>query len=169
MSGVGFEHRGTNTSFIASSLWAGSDFSQVGEPLDPAMRMRQRNLVQTGMGLGRFGSLSLAYVRQTYRESPTQQTLGLTHSIRLGRAGSLNLTLTQTRTAAQFAGGAQNSTSAYLIFVLPLDFRRAATLSTVGGSGPGAPANEVIASLAESPPVGPGTRLSPERIHGGKL
>ncbi len=162
LSGVGFEHRGTHTSFIASSLWAGSDFSQVGEPLDPAMRMRQRNLVQTGMGLGRFGSLSLAYVRQTYRESPTQQTLGLTHSIRLGRAGSLNLTLTQTRTAAQFSTGAQNSTSAYLIFVLPLDFRRAATLSTVGGSGPGAPANEVIASLAESPPVGPGTgyRLS---------
>ncbi len=157
LSGVGFEHRGTNTSFIASSLWASSDFSQVGEPLDPAMRMRQRSLLQTGMGLGRFGSLSLAYVRQTYRDSPTQQTLGLTHSVRLGRVGSLNLTLTQTRTAAQFSTGAQNSTSAYLIFVLPLDFRRAATVSTVGGSGPGAPANELIASLAESPPVGPGS------------
>jgi outer membrane usher protein len=162
LSGVGLEHRGTNTSFIASSLWAGSDFSQVGEPLDRGMRMRQRSLLQTGLGLGRFGSLSLAYVRQTYRDSPTQQTLGLTHSIRLGSVGSLNLTLTQTRTAAQFSTAAQNSTSAYLIFVLPLDFRRAATLSTVGGSGPGAPANEVIASLAQSPPVGLGTgyRLS---------
>jgi outer membrane usher protein len=162
LSGVGFEHRGTNTSFVASSMWAGSEFSQVGEALDPAMRMRQRSLLQTGMGLGSFGSLSLAYVRQTYRDSPTQQTLGLTHSIRLGRVGSLNLTITQTRTAAQLSSGAQNSTSAYLIFVLPLDFRRAATLSTVGGSGPGAPANEVIASLTQSPPVGPGTgyRLS---------
>jgi len=162
LRGVGLEHRGTNTSFIASSLWAGSDFSQVGEPLDPAMRMRQRSLLQTGTGLGRFGSLSLAYVRQTYRDSPTQQTLGLTHSIRFGRIGTLNLTLTETRTAAQFSSGAQNSTSAYLIFVLPLDFRRAATLSTVGGSGPGAPANEVIASLMQSPPVGPGSgyRLS---------
>ena len=162
LRGVGLEHRGTNTSFIASSLWAGSDFSQVGEPLDPAMRMRQRSLLQTGTGLGRFGSLSLAYVRQTYRDSPTQQTLGLTHSIRFGRIGTLNLTVTETRTAAQFSSGAQNSTSAYLIFVLPLDFRRAATLSTVGGSGPGAPANEVIASLMQSPPVGPGSgyRLS---------
>jgi outer membrane usher protein len=157
LSGAGFEHRGTNTSFVASSLWASTDFSQVGEPLDPAMRMRQRSLLQTGLGLGRFGSLSLAYVRQTYRDSPTQQTLGLTHSIRLGSVGSLNLTLTQTRTAAQLSTGAQNSTSAYLIFVLPLDFRRAATLSTVGGSGPGAPANEVIASLTQSPPVGPGS------------
>jgi outer membrane usher protein len=162
LSGFGLEHRGTNTSFVASSLWASRDFSQVGEPLDRAMRFRQRSLMQTGMGLGRFGSLSLAYVRQSYRDSPTQQTLGLTHSISFGRVGSLNLTLTQTRTAAMPGGGAQNSTSAYLIFVLPLDFRRAATLTSVGGSGSGAPANEVVASLTESPPVGPGSgyRLS---------
>jgi outer membrane usher protein len=157
LSGVGIEHRGTNTSFIASSLWATSDFSQVGEPLNPAMRMRQRSLLQTGMGLGRFGSLSLAYVRQTYRDSPTQQTLGLTQSISFGRAGALNLTLTRTRTAADLSGNAQNSTSAYLIFVVPLSDRRAATLAAVGGSGTGAPANEMIASMTMSPPVGPGS------------
>jgi outer membrane usher protein len=162
LSGFGLEHRGANTSFIASSQWASADFSQVGEPLDPAMRMRQRSLLQTGIGLGRYGSLSLAYVRQTYRDSPTQQTLGITHSISFGRVGSLNLTLTQTRTAAQLSSGAQSSTSAYLIFVLPLDFRRAATLSGVGGSGSGAPANEVVATFTQSPPVGPGSgyRLS---------
>jgi len=162
LSGVGIEHRGTNTSFIASSLWATSDFSQVGEPFDPAQRMRQRNLLQTGMGLGRFGSLSLAYVRQTYRDAPTQQTLGLTHSISFGRSGALNLTLTRTRTAGDLSSGAQSSTSAYLIFVLPLSSRRAATLAAVGGSGSGAPANEGIASLTMSPPVGPGSgyRLS---------
>ena len=162
LSGVGFEHRGTNTSFIASSLWATSDFAQVGEPLDTAQRMRQRNLVQTGMGLSRFGSLSLAYVRETYRDAPTQQTLGLTHSITFGRAGALNLTLSRTRTAADLSTAAQNSNSAYLIFVVPLSGRRAATLSSVGGSGSGAPTNEVIASLTESPPVGPGSgyRLS---------
>jgi outer membrane usher protein len=162
LSGVGFEHRGTNTSFIASSLWATSEFSQVGEPLDPALRMRQRNLLQTGTGLGRFGSLSLAYVRQTYRDAPTQQTLGLTHSISFGRTGALNLTLTRTRTAEDLSSSAQSSTSAYLIFVVPLSNRRAATLAAVGGSGPGAPANEVIASMSQSPPVGPGSgyRLS---------
>ncbi|MEA3139237.1 MAG: outer rane usher protein [Gammaproteobacteria bacterium] len=162
LRGVGIEHRGTNTSFIASSLWASNEFSQVGEPLDPALRMRQRSLLQTGMGLGRFGSLSLAYVRQTYRDSPVQQTLGLTHSISFGRIGSLNLTLTRTRTASDLSSSAQSSTSAYLIFVLPLENRRAATLAAVGGSGSGAPDNEVIASLAQSPPVGPGSgyRLS---------
>jgi outer membrane usher protein len=157
LSGVGIEHRGTNTSFIASSLWATSEFSQVGEPLDPALRMRQRNLLQTGMGLGRFGSLSLAYVRQTYRDAPTQQTLGLTHSISFGRSGALNLTLTRTRTAGDLSSSAQSSTSAYLIFVVPFSNRRAATLAAVGASGPGAPANEVIASMSQSPPVGPGS------------
>jgi outer membrane usher protein len=162
LSGIGVEHRGSSTSFVASSQWATRDFAQVGQPLDPRMRVRQRNLLQTGLGVGRFGSLSLAYVRQTYRDSPTQQTIGLTHSISFGRVGSLNLTLTETRTAAQLSAPAQNSTSAYLIFVLPLDFRRAVTVSSIGGSGPGAPDNEVVASLTQSPPVGPGSgyRLS---------
>jgi outer membrane usher protein len=162
LSGVGFEHRGSDISLVASSLWSSGDFAQVGEPLDPAMRMRQRSLLQTGVSTGRVGSLSLAYVRETYRDSPTQQTLGLTQSIRFGHAGSLNLTVTRTRTAAQSYSNAQDSTSAYLIYVLPLDFRRAATMTALGGSGTGAPANEVIASMTMSPPVGPGSgyRLS---------
>jgi outer membrane usher protein len=157
LSGVGFEHRGTNTSFIVNSQWASNEFSQVGEPADPALRMRQRTLLQTGAGLGRFGSLSLAYVRQTYRESPTQQTLSLTNSVSFGRIGSLNLTLSRLHTAAAFPNLAQDSTSAYLIFVVPFDGRRAATLTSVSGSGAGAPANEVIATVAQSPPVGPGS------------
>jgi outer membrane usher protein len=162
LSGLGIEHRGTNTSFVANALWASPDFAQVGQALDSAMRMRERDLVQTGIGLGRYGSLSLAYVRQTYRDSPTQQTLGLTQTITFGRVGTLNLTVTRTHTAAQLSTSAQDSTSAYLIFVVPMSRRRAATLTGVGGGGSGAAANQVIASLTESPPVGPGSgyRLS---------
>jgi len=157
LSGAGFEHHGTNTSFVVNALWASPNFAQVGQALDPAMRRRERDLVQTGMGLGRYGSLSLAYVRETYRDSPTQQTLGLTQTITFGRVGTLNLSVTRTHTAAQLPTSAQDSTSAYLIFVVPLSRRRAATLTGVGGSGSGAPANQVIASLTESPPVGPGS------------
>jgi len=157
LSGIGFEHRGTNTSFIANSAWASNEFSQVGEPTDPALRMRQRTLLQTGTGLGRFGSLSLAYVRQTYRESPAQQTLSVTDSVSFGRFGSLNLTVSRIHTAADFPNAAQDSTSAYLIFIVPFDGRRAATLTSVSGSGAGAPQNEVIATVAQSPPVGPGS------------
>ena len=156
LRGIGIEHRGSNTSFIVNTTWASDQFAQVGEPVDPAQRLRQRNLLQAGVGLGRFGSLSLAYVRQVYRASPTQQTLGLTQSLSLGRAGNLNLTVTRTHTAEQLLAASQNSTSAYLIWVLPLGMRRAATLAAVSGSGSGAPGNEVIASMTESPPVGPG-------------
>jgi len=111
LGGVGVEHRGSNTSFVANSLWASSDFAQVGEALDPSMRMRQRSLLQTGIGLGSLGSLSLAYVRETYRDAPAQQTLSLTHSVSLGRFGNLNLTVTRTRSAA-FSGSEANAANA---------------------------------------------------------
>jgi outer membrane usher protein len=157
LTGLGLEHRGRYWSLVANTLVASSGFSQVGEPLDPDMRMRQRSLLQTGTSLGRFGSLSAAYVRETYKDSPEQQTLSLTHSVSFGRAGTLNLTLSRVHTAQDLSTPAQNSTSAFLIYVLPFDMRRAATLSSVSGSGPGSPANEVIASVTESPPVGPGS------------
>jgi outer membrane usher protein len=182
LRGAGFEHRGASVSVIASTLWAGNGFAQVGEPVDPDLRMRQRSLAQVGIGLGRFGSLSLAYVRQTYRYSPAQQTLSLTHGVSLGRAGAINLTVSQTRTAAGFSDSAasstaaassiaaasstpsagQNSTSAYLIYVHPFGGRSSLSTTAVNGSGPGAPDNQVIATLSESPPVGPGSgyRLS---------
>jgi outer membrane usher protein len=162
LSGVGFEHRGAHVSVVMNSLWASNDFDQVGESLDTTMRMRQRSLAQGSVGLGRFGSLSTAYVRETYRSSPAQQTLGLTHSVSLGRAGTLNLSISRTHTAPQLTIPAQDSTSAYLIYVFALDGRHTASLTGVGGSGSGAPPGEVIAGFAESPPAGPGSgyRLS---------
>jgi outer membrane usher protein len=185
LSGIGMEHRGGNLSFVANTWWASSDFAQVGEAADPAQRRRQRSLLQTGMRVGRFGSLSLAYVRETYRAAPSQQTVSLTHSVSFGRSGTLNLTVSRTHTAqdtsfaqstnvargatssqytntAQYTSPAQDSTSAYLIYVFPLGGRSAVTATAISGSGVGAPADEVVASLTESPPVGPGSgyRLS---------
>ena len=150
LTGVGFEHRGRRMSLIANTLLASSGFAQVGDPLNLNMRFQRRSLLQTGIGLGRAGSLSLAYVHQTYRSAPSQQTLSLTHSVTFGHAGTLNLTLTRVRTD-------NASTSAYLIYVLPFGSRQAATLSTLGGSGEGASANEMIGSLTESPPIGEGS------------
>ena len=157
LSGFGIEHRGSNTSFVANTLWAGKDFAQVGQSLDPSTRMRQRTLLQSGVGLGSFGSLSAAYVRETYRDAPLQQTLSLTHSVNLAHLGTLNLIVSRTHSGQEMTAPPQNSTSAYLIFVVPFDGRRAATLSAVGGSGPGSPADEVIASVTQSPPVGAGS------------
>ena len=162
LSGVGVEHRGQNTSFVASSSWASADFAQVGGPLDTASRMRRRSLAQVGAGLGSFGSLSLAYVRETYRSSPTQQTLSLTHGISFGGAGTVNLTVSHARSAGSAATAAQRSTSVYLTYVLAFGGRSTVSTTAAGGSGPGAPDGDLRTTLAESPPVGPGSgyRLS---------
>jgi outer membrane usher protein len=182
LSGVGVEHRGTRVSFVASSLWATRNFAQVGQALEPDMRLRQRDLLQAGLEMGRAGTLSVAFVRQTYRDSPEQETLSLTHTLNIGRFGYLNLTVSRTHspeetssvelenvtTGLPAAGGltvssaAQNSTSAYLMWVLPLSGRRSASVQAVGGRGSGAPQNEVIGSVMQSPPIGPGSgyRLS---------
>lgn len=165
LSGVSLQHKGRKYSFVASNYWATSRFAQVGQASDPAQRIRERSVMQTGASFGRYGSLSLAYVRQTYRDAPTQQTLSLTDSISVGRSGTLNLTLTRIMSSAGPPGEqlpSQNSTSLYLIYVLPLGGRTAASLTAVGGNGNGAPDDALIASLSESPPVGIGSgyRLS---------
>jgi len=103
--------------------------------------------------------LSLAFVQQSYRITPTQRTISLTHSLSLGSAGAVNLTLSRTQSDTA-------SNSFYLLYVLPFGSRQAATLSTLGGSGEGAARNEMVATVMESPPVGPGGgyRLSASTI-----
>jgi len=162
LSGVGIEHHGLSTNFLASTSWASRGFAQVGEPADPDMRVRQRSILQAGRAMGRRSSVSIAYVWQSYRASPAQQTLGVTDSLSLGSVGALNLTVSRTQTAAAPGAAAQASTSAYLIFTHSLGGRTSVTATAVAASGDGAPQNEMIAGLSESPPAGPGAgyRLS---------
>ncbi len=162
LGGVGFEHRGANFGVTANTLWASDEFAQVGEAASPAQRMHERSLLQSGFGMGPAGSLSAAFVLETYRSAPAQKTLSLTHSVSFGRSVTMSLTLSRTQTGTFDSSPAQTSTSAYLIFVHALGQRSTAAATAVAGSGSGAPQNEVIAALSESPPVGPGSgyRLS---------
>jgi outer membrane usher protein len=102
------------------------------------------------LNVGRFGYLSL--------------TLSRTHSPEVASSVALENATTGLPAAGGLtvASAAQNSTSAYLIFVLPLSGRRSASLTAVGGRGSGAPQNELIGGVMESPPIGPGSgyRLS---------
>jgi outer membrane usher protein len=157
LTGVGIERRGGRMSFLASTAVASGEFAQVGEPASPAQRIRQRTLLQAGTGLGRWGSLSLAFVRDSYRDSPTQQSVSLTHSVNIGHTGTLNLTASRVTSGADATQAAMGTTSFYLIFVLPIDSRRSVSMTATGGSGSGAPTNEFIGAVAESPPVGPGS------------
>jgi outer membrane usher protein len=157
LTGVGLEHRDARFSFIANTSWASGEFDQVGEPLNPAMRVMRRSLAQAGVALGGYGSLSAASVWQSYRDAPTQQILSLTHSVSFGRIGSLNLTLSRTHSAAFIGALAQESTSAYLTYIFTLEGRRAVSATAIAAHGQGAQPDELIATVSQSPPVGPGS------------
>ncbi len=149
LGGAGFEHRGGLLSFSASTLFASSGFHQVADAALTVERFERRSLAQLGMDLHRAGSLSLAYVLQSYESQPQQQTLSLTDSVNIGTLGSLSLTVSRTRSL-------QSSSSVFLLFTRALGQQRALSAGAVGGSGPGAPQNALQATLIDSPPVGPG-------------
>jgi outer membrane usher protein len=162
LGSVGIEHHGIKTSFVASTTRASGGFAQVGDPADTGMRIRQRTLLEAGTELPKAGSLAFAYVWQGYHDSPAQQTLSITHTRPLGSVGAINLMLSRTLTAASGAGPSQSSLSAYLVFVYSFGNRVSASAGAVAGRGSGAPQDEAIATLTQSPPAGPGTgyRLS---------
>jgi outer membrane usher protein len=154
LSGVGFEHRGRIFSVVLNDSYATEHFRQVGDSALASGHFRQRLLFQTGLSLGRAGSVALAFARLTYDSQPSQQTLSLSHSITTGRFGMVSLNISRSR-------GADNATSAFLIFTMPLDGYRTFSATAQDGNDPGEQPG-VIATVTQSPPVGIGSgyRLS---------
>ena len=149
LGGVSFEHRARDITLTVSTLFASSGFRQVGDDQLSNLRFKQRTLAQAGLNLRRFGTLSLAYVRQTYFGQGSVQTASLTHNLALGAFGALSLTVLR-----GFGSGA--STSAYLLFTHALGERTTVSTAAQAGSGPGAPRNELLAGVTQNTPVGPG-------------
>jgi outer membrane usher protein len=149
LEGVSFEHHASIVSLTASLLMASDGFRSVGDDQLLSERFRQRTLLQAGFNLQRAGSLSLAYVRQTFPSQPTQGTLSVSHFASLGWLGALGLTISRST-------GTNAETSAFLSLTCPLNGRDTVGVTAQGGQGPGAPRNELLAMLSHSPPVGPG-------------
>ncbi len=149
LGGIGFEHHASIASLTASTLLASEGFRGVGDKELLGEPFKQRTLLQAGLSLKRAGSLSLAYLRETFPSQQAQQTLSLSHYVSLGWVGALGLTVSRST-------GASASTSAFLSLTSPLGSRDAVGVSAEGGQGLGAPRNELLAMLSRSPPVGPG-------------
>ncbi len=149
LTGIGFQHSGERFNFNASTSYAEAGFHQVGDDVLTTERYKQRSLAQLGLNLQRAGSLSLAYVLQTYRAQPQQQAVSVTHNLNVNGVGAFSLTVSR---ATGYAG----STSAYLMFTRALGERRAVSMTAVGGSGDSVARNQLYATLIDNPPVGPG-------------
>ncbi|MGH8254219.1 MAG: fimbria/pilus outer membrane usher protein [Steroidobacteraceae bacterium] len=148
--GIGFERQGARISLAASTTVASEGYRQISSAEVAALQFRRRDLAQVGFNLQRFGSLSAVVVRQTFSTLPTDQTSSLTYSRSVTERGAINLTATQSRQ------GSMVGRSVYLGFTIALAERRAAVITANGGSGEGAPDDELYATYIQNPPRGPG-------------
>ena len=148
--GFGFERQGRRISLAASTSVASDGYRQISSAEVAALQFRRRDLAQVGLNLQRFGSLSAVIVRQQFSILPTDQTESLSYSRSITDRGALNLTATRSR-----QGNVQGS-SLFLGFTFALAERRTAVITANGGSGAGAPDDELYATYIENPPLGPG-------------
>jgi outer membrane usher protein len=148
--GIGFERQGARISLAASTMVASDGYRQISSAEVAALQFRRRDLAQVGLNLQRFGSLSAVIVRQTFSTLPTDQTSSLTYTRSITDRGALNLTATQSRQ------GTTVGRSFFLGFTIALAQRRAAVITANGGSGAGAPDDELYATYIQNPPRGPG-------------
>jgi len=148
--GIGLERQGARLSFAASTAVASEGYRQISSAEVAALQFRRRDLAQVGVNMQRFGSLSAVIVRQTFSTLPTDQTASLTYTRSLTDRGAFNLTATHSRQ------GGMTGKSIFLGFTIALAERRAAIVTANGGSGEGAPDNELYATYIQNPPRGPG-------------
>jgi outer membrane usher protein len=148
--GAGFERRGERLSLIAQHSHASAGYRQVSNMVSNIAQYRDRDLLQLGYAAGRAGSASLAWVRQGGAGLPTQQTLSASYSRSLGGGGALNLS------ATRFTQGGLHGQSVFLTWTKALDTRDAVIATGNGGSGVGAPANELYGTWVHNAPLGPG-------------
>ena len=147
--GAGIESRWSKLNFVVSSKLASRDYRQITNA-GGYQQFKQRDLAQVGLSLNRAGSLAAAYVHDSYYELPAQRNLSLTYNALVGHQISLSLV------ASRLMSAGSSSNSYFLTFTMPLGSYRTASLSANGGSGSGAPPNEVYASLVQSAPAGNG-------------
>ena len=155
LSGIGLEHRGRFLSLMLSESYATDGFRQLGDSAAGLLPFRQRTLAQAGLNLSSSGSVSLAWVRQSYQTSAPLQIVNLSYNVSVARLGWLALTVSHTT-------GAQSYTSAYLNYTVAFGERRSLSTNAIASHGPGQPPSELLTTVAQNAPVGPGNgwRLS---------
>lgn len=153
---AGIERQSGRFNWALSTAHASDGYRQIASAQVPSMQFRRRDLAQVGGSFPRFGSLSLAFVRQQYAALDEQRTLSINYSRSLWQRGAVNFTATRSEIASEKAYGA------YLTFTVAMGTSASASLSAAGGTGQGAPDNELYASYSKNSPVGlgQGYRLS---------
>jgi outer membrane usher protein len=147
LAGLGIEHSGDRFSAFAQTQYASRSFVQSGMA-DLLYKPRQRTFAGMGFDFGRRGSMQVAYGLQSFYDSATVQTLGLSYSLSLGALGYLGL-------FASHSIADEQDTSLLLNWTLALGDRRTLSASlqqTSGASG----GFQAATSLQRDLPAGSG-------------
>jgi outer membrane usher protein len=150
LGGVGFERNGRRVSLFARTQFASEEFAQLGTATFDD-KPKQRSFAGMGFYLGSLGNLQVSYGRQTNWSSPTNETIGIGHSVTLGAFGYLGITASRSM-------GTDPATDVFVNWAMPFGDRR--TTSTSVRYSPDIVDGdefEAVASLQQSLPAGAGT------------
>jgi outer membrane usher protein len=127
LAGLGIEHSSDRFSAFAQTQYASRTFVQSGMA-DLTYKPRQRTFAGLGFDFGRHGNMQAAYGLQSFYDSETVQTFGLSYSLSIGALGYLGLF------ASHSIAGNQD-TSLLLNWTLALGDRRTLSASLQQSSG----------------------------------
>jgi outer membrane usher protein len=147
LAGLGIEHSGDRISAFAQTQYASRSFVQSGMA-DLLYKPRQRTFAGMGFDFGRRGNLQVAYGLQSFYDSATVQTLGLSYSLSMGALGYLGL-------FASHSIADQQDTSLLLNWTLALGDRRTLSASLQQTSAPNG-GFQATTSLQRDLPAGSG-------------
>jgi outer membrane usher protein len=150
LGGLGFERRGLRSSFALSGSYAANGFRRAGDLYSSTIPANFRVIAQAGVNLGKAGNVSLAIAHRTFRDLPAARTIGLSHNIRVGKAGSVNFSLNRTT-------GVELSTTGFLTYSTAWGLRRSFETSAEVGDQSGNGRDKLRASLSQTAPVGKGS------------
>jgi len=145
---VGFERQSPRLSFSVHGAWASPRFRELGD-FESTLTVDRELLASAGYALGRFGTISLAFVDRHYREQPAAAIASLGYSLGLDRWGYVAASLTRVRADA-------GSTALNVLWTVPFGTATSATLGVDRVRGAGSHRDEVSLSVQRNLPAGEG-------------
>jgi outer membrane usher protein len=109
--GYGFEHYASPLGISLQTHVTSPEFRQIGMT-DTELPRRRQTSANATYTMGNWGSLSLGYAIQQFRDSPTAEVATLSYAVPLGNLGNLSLSMIRSY-------GAAGATSAFLSLTVP--------------------------------------------------
>jgi len=143
----GYEYQGRRLNFAARSVWASSQFRQVGDT--SSFVFQRQAQASAGLNLGRAGSIGVAWAAQRYRNVPSADTVAVSYSATVTQ--STFLTVSTSRSL-----GAFGQTSAFATLTIALDGRTSASAEASTARGASGRSSYAGAAVQRSLPTDEG-------------